>query len=130
MTVITDAEREVFLFMNTIDNVKKIISALEDKKAENIQVIDINEVSSVADYFIIANGTNRSQVQALADNVSEKLGKEGLYARQTEGYQTANWILIDYTDIVVHIFDKESRGFYDLERIWRDGKVISLESLK
>lgn len=116
--------------MNTIDNVKKIISALEDKKAENIQIIDINEISSVADYFIIANGTNRSQVQALADNVSEKLAKDGVYSKQTEGYQTANWILIDYTDIVVHIFDKESRGFYDLERIWRDGKVLPLESLK
>lgn len=116
--------------MNTIENVKTIINALEDKKAENIQIIDISEVSSVADYFVIANGTNKSQVQALADNVSEKLGRNGVYAKQTEGYNSANWILLDYTDIVIHIFDKESRGFYDLERIWRDGKVVSLESFQ
>lgn len=116
--------------MNTIENVKTIITALEDKKAENIQIIDISEVSSVADYFVIANGTNKSQVQALADNVSEKLGRNGVYAKQTEGYNSANWILLDYTDIVIHIFDKESRGFYDLERIWRDGKVVNLESFQ
>lgn len=116
--------------MNTIENVKTIINALEDKKAENIQIIDISEVSSVADYFVIANGTNKSQVQALADHVSEKLGRNGVYAKQTEGYNSANWILLDYTDIVIHIFDKESRGFYDLERIWRDGKVVSLESFQ
>lgn len=111
--------------MNSIEKIKLIIDALEDKKAENIQVIDISEVSTVADYFVITNGNNKSQVQALADNVSEKLAKESVYARQTEGYNSANWILIDFTDIVVHVFDKESRGFYDLERIWRDGKVVN-----
>ena len=116
--------------MTCKETIKIILDALEDKKAENIQMIDISEVSSVADYFIIANGNNKSQVQAMADHVSEKLGREGIYARQTEGYSTANWILLDYTDIVIHIFDKESRGFYDLERIWRDGKIInSLEEL-
>ena len=110
--------------------IKNILDALEDKKAENIQIIDISEVSSIADYFIITNGNNKSQVQAMADNVAEKLGREGIYAKQTEGYSSANWILLDYTDIVIHIFDKESRGFYDLERIWRDGKIInSLEEL-
>ena len=110
--------------------IKNILDALEGKKAENIQIIDISEVSSIADYFIITNGNNKSQVQAMADNVAEKLGREGIYAKQTEGYSSANWILLDYTDIVIHIFDKESRGFYDLERIWRDGKIInSLEEL-
>lgn len=112
--------------INTNDTVKLIVDALEDKKAENIQIIDISEVSTVADYFVIANGTNKSQVQALVDNVAEKLAKNGVHAKQTEGYQSANWILIDYTDVVVHVFDKESRGFYDLERIWRDGKVVAL----
>lgn len=113
--------------MTSKETVKIVLDALEDKKAENIQIIDIGEVSSVADYFIITNGTNKSQIQALADNVAEKLGKEGIHAKQIEGYNSANWILLDYTDIVVHIFDKESRGFYDLERIWRDGKLISEE---
>ena len=79
--------------------------ALEDKKAENITVIDIAEVSVLADYFIIASGKNKIQVQAMADNVEEILGKEGYELKQAEGYQTANWILLDYGDLVIHIFD-------------------------
>lgn len=103
---------------------KLAISALEDKKAEDLRIIDISEVSVVADYFIIATGSNRSQIQALADNVQETLGRAGYEMKQVEGYQTANWILIDYGDVIVHIFDKENRLFYNLERIWRDGKQI------
>ena len=106
------------------------IEALEDKKAEDIKVIDISEVSVIADYFIIAGGTNSSQIQALSDNVSEKLGRAGFHSRQVEGYETANWILMDFQDIIVHIFDKENRLLYDLERIWRDGKQIDPEALK
>ena len=100
------------------------IDALEDKKAEDIRVIDISEVSPLADYFIIANGTNRNQVQAIANNVDEFLGKAGYHAKATEGYSTANWILMDYSDVIIHIFSTEDRAFYDLERIWRDGKVV------
>lgn len=110
--------------------VSTVIQALEDKKAENIQIIDISEISSVADYFIITNGNNPSQVQALADNVMEQLAKIKVHAKQVEGYQSANWILQDYSDFIVHIFDKESRGFYDLERIWRDGKVLPLDTFQ
>lgn len=109
--------------------VKLAIQALEDKKAEDIHVIDIREVSVIADYFIIANGTNRNQVQALVDNVDEKLGRAG-YHNRMEGYDAANWTLMDYKDIVIHIFDTENRLFYDLERIWRDGKKISVEEFK
>lgn len=105
------------------------IEALEDKKGEDIQVIDISEVSTLADYFIIASGNNRNQVQALCDNVEEKLGRMGVEQKQCEGYDNGNWILVDYRDIVVHIFDKENRLFYDLERIWRDGKFIDKEQL-
>lgn len=110
--------------------VKIAIDALEDKKAEEIHIIDISEISTLADYFIIANGTNRSQIQALADNVEEALGKAGLPLKQTEGYDAANWILMDYRDIIVHIFDKENRLFYDLDRIWRDGKLIDKKDLE
>lgn len=106
------------------------IRALEDKKAEDIRVIDISQVSVLADYFIIANGTNTSQIQALADEVEEKLGREGYPLRQMEGYDHANWVLLDFGDIIIHIFDKENRLFYDLERIWRDGKMIEPDSLK
>lgn len=106
------------------------VKALEDKKAEDIRIIDIREISSLADYFIIANGTNRSQVQALADHAEEVLGKAGLSLKQIEGYETANWILMDYRDIIIHIFDKENRLFYDLDRIWRDGKIVDADELK
>lgn len=105
------------------------IEALEDKKGEDIRIIDISEVSILADYFIIASGNNRNQVQALCDNVEEKLGKIGVIQKQIEGYDNGNWILVDYRDIVIHIFDKENRLFYDLERIWRDGKFIEKENL-
>ena len=105
------------------------IEALEDKKAEDIKVIDISEVSVLADYFIIAGGSNSSQSQALCNNVDEKLGRAGHPSKQIEGYETANWVLLDFGDIIVHIFDKENRLLYDLERIWRDGKTIAKEDL-
>ena len=110
--------------MNSKEIAKLAIGALEDKKAEDIKVIDISEVSLIADYFIIANGTNRSQIQALADNVEEKLGRAEVPLRQIEGYDNANWVLLDFHDVIIHIFDKENRLFYDLERIWRDGKLV------
>ena len=103
--------------------------ALEDKKAVDIKVIDIEKVSILADYFIIASGTNRNQVQAMADNAEEILGRAGYEPRQIEGYQNANWILMDYGDLVIHIFDQENRLFYDLERIWRDGQSLSITDL-
>ena len=103
--------------------------ALEEKKAEDSRVISIEKVSVIADYFLIASGTNRNQVQALAESVEEMLAKAGYEARQKEGVQSANWILMDYGDIIVHIFDKDNRLFYDLERIWVDGETISAEAL-
>ena len=105
------------------------VEALEEKKGEDIKVIDITEVSILADYFIIASGMNKNQVQALVDNVEETLGRAGYECRQVEGYQTANWILLDYEDVIVHIFDSENRLFYDLERIWRDGKLVEKDAL-
>ena len=104
------------------------VQALEDKKAEDVCVIDISEVSIVADYFIIAGGNNKSQIQALSDTVEEKLGKAGYPLKQIEGYQNANWVLLDFGDIIIHIFDRENRLFYDLERIWQDGKKVDLTS--
>ena len=109
--------------------VKLAVQALEDKKGEDIKVIDITGVSVLADYFIIASGTNKNQVQALVDNVDETLGRAGYEAKQMEGYTTANWVLLDYSDIIVHVFDSENRLFYDLERIWSDGKQVDPEYL-
>lgn len=114
----------------SLEMTKLAIAALEDKKAEDIRVIDISEVSVIADYFIIAGGSNRSQIQALCDNVREKLGRAGYLEKQVEGYDTANWILMDFGDVIVHIFDKENRLLYDLERIWRDGKQVDTAEFK
>ena len=115
--------------MNANEIAKIAIRALEDKKAEDIKIIDISHVSVIADYFIIANGTNTNQIQAMSDNVEEILGKAGCHPRQIEGYKSANWILMDFQDVIIHIFDKENRLFYDLERIWRDGVMVEKESL-
>ena len=106
--------------------IKNAVDALEDKKGDDIKIIDISEVSPIADYFVLASGSNRNQVQAMADSVEEKMHKDGFHLKQVEGYDSANWILMDFTDIVVHIFDRESREFYDLERIWKDGKIVNL----
>lgn len=110
--------------------IKAAYGALSDKKGEDIRVIDIRDVSVMADYFIIASGSNSNQVQAMVDHVEEELGKRGYVCRQVEGYQSANWILMDYGDIIVHVFDKDNRLFYDLERIWRDGKTLAAEELE
>lgn len=105
------------------------VEALEDKKALDVRILDIGQISTLADYFIIASGNNRNQVQAMADNVDEVLAKAGYQAKQTEGYRNANWILLDYGDVVIHLFDEENRLFYDLERIWRDGEEIGKDML-
>ncbi|KAB1439572.1 ribosome silencing factor [Candidatus Galacturonibacter soehngenii] len=116
--------------MNNSKEMTKIaFQALEDKKAEDIRIIDISGVSVLADYFIIANGTNENQVKALVDNVQEELYKAGYEAKQVEGYRSASWILLDYGDIIIHVFSKEDRLFYDLERIWRDGKEVDASRL-
>ena len=112
--------------MELFDVVKKAVSALEDKKAEDITVIDISDVSSIADYFIIANGSNANQLAAMKDAVDEAFYKSGMNAKQVEGNNNSTWILIDYNDVIVHLFDKEDRLFYDLERIWKDGKILEL----
>ena len=108
---------------------KLAYKALDDKKGEDIKVIDISEISVLADYFIIANGSNDSQVRALVENVEDELSKEGFEVKQREGYGLGNWVLLDFGSIIVHVFDKENRLFYDLERIWRDGKYVDVENL-
>lgn len=112
--------------MTSLDYCKIAVEALEDRKAEDVKVIDIREVSTIADFFVIADGTNPNQIQAMRDAADEALYKAGLKAKQVEGNRDSTWILMDYGDIIVHIFSKEDRLFYDLERIWRDGKVIDV----
>lgn len=106
--------------------VKVVYDALDDKKGIDIKVLDISKISVMADYFFIASGSNKNQVQALADNVEEELLKRDIHCRQVEGYPSGNWILMDYGDFIVHIFNQDDRLFYDLERIWRDGELIEV----
>lgn len=109
--------------------VRLAYEALDEKKGEDIRIIEIKDISIIADYFIIANGRNASQVDAMVNSVIDKLARNGFEPKRIEGVRSASWILIDYGDVVVHIFSKEDRLFYNLERIWRDGKTVSKEEL-
>ena len=102
--------------------------AIDDKKGQDIKVIDIHNVSVIADYFVIASASNQNQVQAMVDNADEMLGRAGYEAKQIEGTRNSSWVLMDYGDMIIHIFDEENRLFYDLERIWRDGKVLEMDA--
>lgn len=97
--------------------------ALDEKKAEQIKIIDIRHISVLADYFVIANGSNAPHMDALVDNVSEELAKLKVSGR-IEGVKNSGWVLLDYDDVIIHIFSREDRDFYDLERIWRDGILV------
>lgn len=112
--------------VNDKEIVKIVYDALDDKKGIDIKVLDISKISVMADYFVIASGSNKNQVQALADNVEEELIKRGIHCKQVEGYTSGNWILMDYGDLIVHIFNQEDRLFYDLERIWKDADLIEI----
>ncbi len=118
---------------NPMEESKKMarlaVDALEDKKAENITILDISEISILADYLVIASGRSRNQVQAMSDSAEDAMGAAGYYPKHIEGYQSANWILMDYKDVIVHIFSEEDRNFYNLERIWVDGKPVKREDL-
>ena len=108
-----------------LEMAKLACRALDEKKGKDIKVIDIHEVSVIADYFVIASASNQNQVQAMVDNVDETLGRAGFEAKQIEGTRNSSWVLMDYGDMIIHIFDEENRLFYDLERIWRDGKIFA-----
>ena len=115
--------------MEAREAAKIACTALEEKKGKDVKVIDIRTISVIADYFILADGENQNQLQAMQDAVDEALTKAGIHAKQIEGNRNSTWILMDYGDIIVHIFSKEDRLFYDLERIWKDGKRIMREEL-
>lgn len=103
---------------------KLAYDALDDKQGMDIKVLDIHDISVLADYFIIAHGNNPNHVQALIDAVDDSLSKNGYTVKSIEGYQTGSWILMDAERIIVHVFHKDARLFYDLERIWSDGRII------
>lgn len=115
--------------MTSQELAKKAYEYIDEKKGIDIKIIDISKISVLADYFIIAGGSNMKQIQSIADNIEEKLGKQGIEPKNIEGYQSSNWILMDYRDVIIHIFNQEDRLFYDLERIWMDGNTIEAADL-
>ena len=112
--------------MDSRDLAKLAVASLNKHKAEDIQIIGIRDLTVIADYFIIATGTSSTQVKALADYVEAELGEKEIRPLRVEGYPAANWILIDYGSVIVHVFYAETRDFYNLERLWKDGQQLNL----
>lgn len=110
--------------MTALERAKQIANILDEKKGEDIRVLHIGDLTSIGDYFVVANGNATTHVKSLADAVDEKLSAEGLEPKRVEGYNTANWILMDYYDVIVHVFLKETREFYSLERLWGDAPEV------
>ena len=111
---------------NLDERIIAAVQAAAEKKAIDIVVLDLREIASFTDYFVITSGTNERQVQAISDEVYETLKKAGTTAARVEGYKTAEWILLDYGDFIVHVFEQKSRSFYDLERLWRESTRVAL----
>lgn len=106
--------------------IRSAVKILNSKKAEDIKVIRIGDLTIIADYFIIADGTSSTQTKALADELEFRLKEMGREPHQVQGNNGSNWIILDYSDVVIHIFYKETRDFYNLERLWRDGEEVDI----
>jgi ribosome-associated protein len=111
------------------DALKIAAKAADDKKAHDLVALDISAIASFANYFLLCTGDSSRQMQAIADEVESRLKAIGIRPSHIEGYQNAEWILMDYMDLVIHIFSKEARIYYDLERLWRDGKKLDVDTL-
>jgi ribosome-associated protein len=112
------------LSMNIEKIMLQMVEAVEDKKAMNIVTLNLMGISLIADYFVICHGNSETQVQAIASSVREKAGELGIRVRGLEGMNTARWVLIDLGDVVVHVFHRDEREFYNLERLWSDAKIV------
>ncbi|MEF9990773.1 MAG: ribosome silencing factor [Romboutsia sp.] len=114
----------------TVEKMTKVIyDAIDDKLGQDISIINVGEVTSLCDYFVIATASSQRQVKAIADNVEDELTKLGVEPRGKEGYDSQVWILLDYGDIIVHIFNEENRGFYNLEKLWADAPRVDVDTL-
>ncbi|MCX7715260.1 MAG: ribosome silencing factor [Clostridia bacterium] len=110
--------------MEIIEKAKKIAELLDNKKAKDVEILDIKELTTLADYFVICSCGSAVQMRACGDEIEEKLGELGFLPAHVEGYNSGTWILMDYGDVVVHIFLEETRRFYDIERLWTDANKI------
>ena len=109
--------------------VKVAYDAIDDKLGQDISIINIGQVSSLCDYFIIATASSSRQVKAIADSVQDAFTEQGIEPRAKGGYDTQTWILLDYGDIIVHVFDEENREFYNLEKLWKDAPYVDIDTL-
>lgn len=116
--------------MDTLETAKLAVKALTSKKGIQIKLIKISDISSIADYFVIATGSSNTHVKALADEVEYRLDEAGISVSHIEGYRSDSWILLDYIDIIVHVFSDEAREYYDLERLWQDGEEIDISEIE
>ena len=114
----------------SLNMVRVAYDALDEKLGEDIEILKIDEISVIADYLVIANGDNPNQIRAMLEQVEQRMAEAGFATKRIEGNKNSTWILMDYGDVIVHIFSREDRLFYDLERIWRDGTRIQREELK
>ena len=114
--------------MNERELLVKAVKAADDKRAEDIVVLNMKGISLVADYFIICHGNSDKQVQAIAREMKEKVGESGYNIKRIEGFDEARWILVDLGDVVAHIFHKDERGYYNLERLWGDAPLENIQS--
>ncbi|WP_404453090.1 ribosome silencing factor [Virgibacillus necropolis] len=112
--------------MNSNEIVQLVAEASDDKRAEDIVALDMNEVSLIADYFLICHGSNERQVQAIARSIKDAAEEKGISVKRLEGYEQARWILVDIGDVVCHVFHKDERSYYNLERLWGDAARVSL----
>ena len=114
----------------TVENITKVIyDAIDDKLGKDIAILNIGAVSRLCDYFVIATASSSRQVKAIADNVEDELTKLGIEARGKEGYDSQVWVLLDYGDVMVHIFNEENRDFYNLEKLWKDAPYVDVDNL-
>ena len=102
------------------------MEAAEAKQAKDIKVLDLREITTFADFFLVCSGANARQIQAIADEIETQMKQIGEYPLSVEGYQNAEWVLLDYGDYLIHIFTDKARQYYDLERLWRDAKTVTL----
>jgi ribosome-associated protein len=110
----------------TTELVRALVRALDKHKGGNIRVLEVGQLTSIADAFVIAEGGSSTQVRALADYAEEELKQQGIAPLRSEGYRSQGWIVLDYGDVVLHVFHRETRQFYDLERLWKDGREIDI----
>ena len=115
--------------MTSLEQARKIVQVMDSKKAKDIRLIKIEGISSLGDYFVVASASNTTQVKAIADEVEDEMTKLGLEPNRVEGRQSAQWILMDYYDVMVHVFLDEARSFYKLERLWSDAPQLDISDL-